>query len=389
MQQTHLLKRGLDMIYLAACALHDQLPDQERLQSMELEHIYPLACLHSIQSVVYMAIEKSVEAYGNDVVDAELLVRWRRSYGNELKKLLSFEVERERLTTFLEQQGAWYSCLKGIVLQDYYPRLGMRQMSDNDILIDPSFAPRVNKFLKDAGYQVKAYGVSNHDVYAKGNIYFELHRGLVSDSSRHITAAEYYRCLDDRLHAVGQSCERRLTPEDFYVYFMSHAQKHFSGNGYGVRFFIDTYVYTSATEATLDASYVARELDVLSLTDFERQMRSLAHKLFSTPGSQPVLDEQEQEVLLYCLSSGTFGTCRTYVSNSLHRMSSTEHISLRVRLKHLWRRVFPPYKYYKTCCPKLARWLLPIPVLWGMRLIRGLSRPRRVLKELHYIRKTK
>ena len=109
MQQTHLLKRGLDMIYLAACAVHDHLPDQERLQSMELEHIYPLACLHSIQSVVYMAIEKSVEAYGNDVVDAELLVRWRRSYGNELKKLLSFEVERERLTTFLEQQGAWYS----------------------------------------------------------------------------------------------------------------------------------------------------------------------------------------------------------------------------------------------------------------------------------------
>ena len=386
MQQTLLLKRGLDMIYLAACALHDRLPDEERLRSMELERIYSLACLHSIQSVVYVAIEKSVAAYGSDVVDAELLARWRRSHMNELKKLLSFEVERSRLTAFLEEQGAWYSCLKGVVLQDYYPRFGMRQMSDNDILTDPSMAPQVKEFLKNAGYQVKLYGVSNHDVYAKGNIYFELHRSLVSDSPRQSAAAEYYRCLEGRLHAVGQGEERRFTSEDFYVYFMSHAQKHFDGNGYGVRFLMDAYVYTSATEATLDASYVARELDVLSLTDFEQQMRTLSHKLFKT---QDELDGDERETLLYCLSSGTFGTCRTYVSNTLHRMSDTERIGVGVRLKHLWRRAFPPYKYYKTLYPGLAVWLVPIPVLWVMRLVRGLSQPRRVREELYYIRKTK
>lgn len=43
----------------------------------------------------------------------------------------------------MEQRGIWYLPLKGIILKEFYPSVGMRQMSDNDILFDEAFAEQV------------------------------------------------------------------------------------------------------------------------------------------------------------------------------------------------------------------------------------------------------
>mgnify|MGYP002969688486 CR=1 FL=1 len=79
-----------------------------------------------------------------------------------------------------------YLPLKGIIMKDYYPSVGMRQMSDNDILFDKAYAKQIRDYMSDndilfdadawermekhmisEGYKAEYVGKGNHDVYHK------------------------------------------------------------------------------------------------------------------------------------------------------------------------------------------------------------------------------
>lgn len=60
-----------------------------------------------------------------------------------------------------------YLPLKGIIMKDYYPSVGMRQMSDNDILFDADAWERMEKHMISGGYKAEYVGKGNHDVYHK------------------------------------------------------------------------------------------------------------------------------------------------------------------------------------------------------------------------------
>ena len=77
----------------------------------------------------------------------------------------------------MDSEHIWYLPLKGIILKDYYPSVGMRQMSDNDILFDADAWERVEKHMLSEGYETESVGKGNHDVYQKAPVYnFEMHR---------------------------------------------------------------------------------------------------------------------------------------------------------------------------------------------------------------------
>ena len=60
-----------------------------------------------------------------------------------------------------------YLPLKGIIMKDYYPSVGMRQMSDNDILFDADAWERMEKHMISEGYKAEYVGKGNHDFYLK------------------------------------------------------------------------------------------------------------------------------------------------------------------------------------------------------------------------------
>ena len=390
MQREKLELRGLDMMYLAACSLGDCLPARERLLGMDLDYIYRLSGFHSVQGVIFVLIKRCVEEYGADVIDAALYERWQRSYAGEVRRLVMLDLEREKLTAYLDGKGCSYLCLKGVVLHHYYAHIGMRQMADNDILIDPRFAADVRDYMVGAGFDIYSYGLGGHDVYHKGDLYFEIHRTVASEGGD-ANAYRYYKHVDQRLIATGKGAERRFSLEDFYLYFIFHAYKHYSGSGYGVRFLLDTFVYTRAEWEGMDKKYIAGELAQLRLSDFEQTVRSLAHKLLSDPTAQgvPMLDERERELLLFCLSAGTFGTYRSHVENALRRMSDGKGVTRMMRLRYLWRRAFPPFSYYRGMSPKWSRWIVTIPVLWGIRMFRAIARSHNFAEELSQVRRAK
>ncbi len=202
MDRAELTKNGRDLVRLATHALHGTLPPQELLAQADLAAVYALAKRHSLQGIAYTALKNCPAAYGEEVVDPALLSRMSRSLARELQKLVAYGAEREAIAAFLSERGCPYVFLKGIVLSEYYPALGTRQMSDNDILFDSRFAGELRRFFKRAGYVTVSYGVGCHDVYAKGPLCFEMHRHLVSRKSRDPA---------DVLYAFAQAADGRKT----------------------------------------------------------------------------------------------------------------------------------------------------------------------------------
>ena len=108
---------GVDMIYLAACALNDRLPDRDRLSRMNMTHVYKIAKLHSMQAMIYILLSKCQREWGESVLDTELGEKWAGSFRIVMNHLVKMDMERESLCRFLDENNIWYMCLKGVVMQ--------------------------------------------------------------------------------------------------------------------------------------------------------------------------------------------------------------------------------------------------------------------------------
>ena len=386
-----MLKVGMDMIYLAACALHSETPDIDRVRDMDIAAVYKMAKLHSMSSIIYISLTPFIEGGVCEVIDQGAAALMRRDFGISLRKLFALESERAALTKFFEENNIWYLTLKGILLQDLYPKMGMRQMTDNDILINPRCAKRVKKYFVNRGYEVYSYGKGCHDIYIKDSVTFEIHRSLAADTKKNEKASAFCDSAVERSLLTANSPALRLSEEDFYVYYIFHTYKHFSGSGCGIRSLMDIFVYTESKRNTLDREHVSETLGLIDLFAFERSARSLSEKLFAGGISCRIEDfnEEERELLLYFISSGTFGTRERLMRNTLDDISENKEIGARVKLKYILGRVFPRFEYYRLSYPRLYKFIVTIPFLWLIRLFRGLKRSRDVKDEMRELKNLK
>ncbi|MBQ3413161.1 MAG: nucleotidyltransferase family protein [Oscillospiraceae bacterium] len=164
--------------------------------------------------------------------------------------------------------------LKGSVLKDLYPIYGMRQMSDNDILIDSFREAEVKKVMEDLGFEAVSYGKGNHDVYHKQPVSnIEIHTSLFVPSHNK-AIYEYYRSVEEKL-MPKEGFERKFSDEDFYIYMIAHEYKHYTNSGTGIRSLLDVYVFLRKHEDDLDKNYIDSELKKLGLEIFENDNRDL------------------------------------------------------------------------------------------------------------------
>lgn len=129
-----------ELIYLASCAVNGIVPASERIQVMDLEAVRDLSRFHSLSSVAYVAVEMAHPS-GTD----ELLASWETEHFHSVYTETTYDYERSELLNYCEEKGIWYLPLKGIILKDFYPEMGMRQMSDNDILFDEGHREKVHQ----------------------------------------------------------------------------------------------------------------------------------------------------------------------------------------------------------------------------------------------------
>ena len=363
-----------DLIYLLSCAVNGITPDTAKVQAMDLERLYRLAKFHTVRGAVCIALKRA------GVQDKQ----FDQAYKKAVRKNIYLDMERSAILSDFEDKGIWYMPLKGSVLKDLYPENGMREMSDNDVLFDADKQEQSKEIMLSHGYTAEHYGVGNHDVYMKPPVLnFELHTALFSSAH----AEPLYKYYADTRRLLrkddGNSYGYHLSDEDFYVFMTAHEWKHYDGSGTGIRSLLDCYVYCKFKGDTLDWEYITKQCKQLEIADFEQERRTLAVKIFSSDRS-PELTDGEQEMLMYYLTAGTYGTIENSIEKKLKQQS---------KAKYILSNLFPNPDYMKrsvkfvNACPLLY----PVGIVyrWGRILVKRRSYLSVILKVMkkHYDKK--
>lgn len=381
--------KSYELLYRLLAAWVNGVPQGGTTASeIDFETLWQIADRHSLSAAVCLALE-AAGLLGRCPPSAA--GRFSAAKGMSIRKTLLMDAERKKLLAFMEERKIWYMPLKGVILNGLYPQYGARQFADNDILFDASRQKDVRDFMVQSGYKAVETGKGAHDVYQKPPLYnFELHRMLFRslgyENTYRDTVTRYYADVKSRLRKdADNGYGYHFSGEDFYIYFIAHAFKHYDRGGTGVRTLLDLWLYRQRTPE-LDAEYIAGELEKLGISDFERSCRTLAEKLFDWPQQAAALTGAEREMLSRMESSGTYGTVGRRVHRELHEIRQSGEEG-QARWAYLRRRLFPPLPWYRVNAPFCYRHRWAIPFYWVFRLLRGIfTRGKRIRSELAALR---
>ena len=392
--QKEIDKTGADMLYLITCALHSKTPDKDKVCGMDIATLYRYAKRHTLAAITYDALELLGESTGDglyalakDDTVVSILTKWKETRDKALRKNLMLDAARKKLFQYMDAEHIWYMPLKGAILKDLYPRQEMRQMADNDILFDAEYEAAVKDYFVREGYEVISYAKGNHDVYEKEPVYnFEMHTSLFGEAHNEIWA-EYYKDIQSKLNKSDNHFQYSFTDEDFYIYFIVHAFKHFDGCGTGIRYFVDSYVYRNAKN--LDWGYIERELDKLGVLAFEKTFRSISMKIFGKGEAVSRLNREEYSMLCDSMFAGTYGNLQSGIDKKLHKIQGNEdRITKNTKVKYIIGRLFPPMSYYKAYYPFIYKTRIFIPFFVIFRMVRGvLQHWREMMREIRVVLK--
>lgn len=376
------------LIYLMACSLQGTKPEEALLANIDMEALLRLAKAHSVSAMVCMALEQT-DAFQYAAETTRL--KWLDAKNKAVRKNMLLDAERHQLEKEFAEHGIWYMPLKGSILKDWYPKFGMREMADNDILFDASKRKEVKAIFQGRGYTVKGYNKGNHDEYEKPPIYnFEMHVSLFPGTYKKLT--EQYENVKEHLLPVdGTAYQFAFTPEDFYVFVLAHAHKHYSYSGTGIRTLADIYIMNQKLGGTMNWEYVDSELRGLGIFSYERESRELAQKLFGIAElpTKANLSEAEQQMLAYYLGASTYGTIENRTLNQMQKLQPDGGaITAHTKRKYLLSRIFPGREWCKACAPTVYKYPVLLPFFWVWRLaVKGVKRRDIAKQELEAIKR--
>ena len=376
------------LIYLMACSLQGTKPEEALLANIDMEALLRLAKAHSVSAMVCVALEQT-DAFQHAAETTRL--KWMDAKNKAVRKNMLLDAERHQLEKEFAEHGIWYMPLKGSILKDWYPKFGMREMADNDILFDASKRKEVKAIFQGRGYTVKGYNKGNHDEYEKPPIYnFEMHVSLFPGTYKKLT--EQYENVKEHLLPVdGTAYQFAFTPEDFYVFVLAHAHKHYSYSGTGIRTLADIYIMNQKLGGTMNWEYVDSELRGLGIFSYERESRELAQKLFGIAElpTKANLSEAEQQMLADFLGASTYGTIENRTLNQMQKLQPDGGaITAHTKRKYLLSRIFPGREWCKACAPTVYKYPVLLPFFWVWRLaVKGVKRRDIAKQELEAIKR--
>lgn len=375
------------LYHLMACALHGTVPDAATLEQADMNEVFRLAHRHMISAMAASAALKTAAPADG------LVERMRFDLDAAVYRAAMMDDERTRLYAHMDGAGIRYLPLKGILMQELYPEYGMREMTDNDILFDETYREPLRAFFLENGYEEEEKSAPHHDSYHKAPFYnFEMHVALFNPKEPPALYAYYADVWDRAIPDGGGSLGCHLSPEDFYLYILAHAYKHYIITGTGLRTLADIYV--CGRRLTLDRAYVDRELDTLGMRTFEKTVCELAEILFGSPDDasacERALTDEYARHLDYFMRSGMNGSADTEVERLLRRLrSGSDQPTPSLRRRYILARLFPPAGYLYAAYPFFERHRLLTPFMYLIRVGSVLTgKRRRIAAELEALRKS-
>lgn len=363
-------KNVRDMIYLVSCAVNNKIPDKTLVESMNLDDVYSIAASHMLSTCVAFALESA------GYQDA----RSKNTIAMSLRRTSFFQYYLNCMRKAFEEQHIWFMPLKGAVLKDVYPKPGMREFSDFDILFDASREADLSAIMKELGFYCPNENFHYSKTFEKRPfLIFEMHTKLFSNLHDE-KIYTYYLDVEKRL--TGDGSEKKFTCEDMYLHMIAHEYKHYSFAGTGLRSILDTYIYLVSRKPDMD--YVTAEAQKMGIADFEKQNRSLSLHLFGEDELMP----EDLDMLNYIISSGAFGTRKNHVENELRQKKWSklrymlDKLSVPVRKKNI------KYESFSIAYPLFYKHIILLPLLPFYRVFRSMK-DGRFKAEANAIKKAK
>ena len=369
-------KNAKDMIHLIMCLVNGKVPDKAWCENLDIHGLFQESQNHQLVAVTCAALE-------NANIRNE---RFYKEKNNSIQRTMIFDAERKKITKAFEEHGIWYALLKGAILQKYYPQYGLRQMSDNDILIMQDQANDIRTIMEGFGYKTIIFGNGEHDIYQKKPfLNFEMHPNLIAEFIEK-KLYDYYVNIWERLNRdEKQSFEAHFRKEDFYGYLVAHEYKHFINGGTGLRSLLDVYLFLKKEDLNWD--YVHAEMTKMGIDSFEKQNRMLAQHLFG--GEE--LTESEEELLQSFIQAGAYGSLAQKAQSRVNRYQGSKLGYMVRRLAIPIRKTNKDYARAQAKYPLFYKYKVLLPFLPLYRIIMSIRNQRfkPELKAIHHKKTTR
>lgn len=322
-----------------------------------LDSLYAFSRKHNIEALLYYGLCRLAQTPADPV--------WH-SWENRIHLLLAQGAvqltDRDMLFDALTAAGIPLLPVKGCWLKELYPNIEYRQMADLDMLIPPEKAIAAKELLLSMGYSTNAFDDSpNHASFSNPPYTeVELHVSLLPGKNR------YYDNVWDRVAKVeGYPCLYRFSPEDEYIFYLLHLNKHLEDAGTGLRSVLDSVVYRRAYPH-MDREYLKKELTGLGLWTMAVQIETLADCWFVT--GDPVPKELEG-LAQGILQAGSYGTIDNRSQHRLDRLEK-KYSNPFIRFLVYWvTQTCRPLSEMRQSYPILCKLPVLLPVFWVVRAV--------------------
>ena len=315
-------------------------------KSEEWRAVFEFAKKHSLGSMFYLALKDGKEL---DSVEG-LREKARHHYSTQTAQQVSQEFFAQKVYDAFDKNAIKYAPIKGEKLRVLYPAPMLRTSCDVDVFYDGTKENTVKKIMSNLGFECSGKSM-NHLKFQDKVVTFEMHHALNASSGKY---DDYYKNVWARL--IPENGFRfGFNKEDFYIYFMIHSVKHFTGGGFGVRTVLDVYFYKSKLK--LDENYLRAEFEKLGLYKFAKSIEKLAFTWFGDLNS----DEDTVTLSNYILSGSTYGSDK---NRAAMQGVKGKRSTFGAKTAYLFKTLFPSYRSMKSLYPILKPLPFLLPFMW-------------------------
>ncbi len=277
-------------------------PLADKPDSVKWGEVYAVAKSHSFAGTLFYFLEDVLKSEA----EGELLSQWERDRDFEFLKDRKQKEEFSRITELFTKEKLSFLPLKGFMMKALYPKSVYRFMVDMDIYVSVDGIERAKELLVGIGYK-EDIGYEVHDSMLKPPfVNIELHK-LIFEKTYGTEFGEFVPKKDNPYWY-------EMTDEDFYVYLIRHAHKHYSNTGgCGIRSVLDLYLYERANPLLVDSEGVIKKLREGGLYDFYLDLKALSLYWFASVKPERDISDFEGFILL----GGTYGNIKNRVSSEI------------------------------------------------------------------------